>query len=84
MTCAEVLSRISAYYDGELESAERDQIASHLAECPSCSAHLEDLALIGELLRSDLTCEVPEGLWGRVAAAAQQTIPTRRLRVRSW
>ena len=84
MTCAEVLSRISAYYDGELESAARDQIASHLAECPICSAYLRDLALIGELLRSDRTCEVPEGLWGRVAAAAQQTIPARRLRVRSW
>jgi anti-sigma factor (TIGR02949 family) len=84
MTCTEVLSRISAYHDGELGPVERNRVASHLAGCPECSAYLRDLAVIRELLRSDRECAVPEGLWRRIAAAARQTPPARALRARRW
>jgi predicted anti-sigma-YlaC factor YlaD len=56
-----------------LESALRDSIGAHLADCPACRSYLEDLAQIGRLLRSDDACRVPEGMWGRIATAAQQT-----------
>ena len=72
MTCDEVLSKISPYYDGELEPAQHAQVASHLDDCPTCRAYFQGVAQIGEWLRGDRACEVPDGLWGRIAEAVQR------------
>ncbi|MHC4066208.1 MAG: anti-sigma factor family protein [Planctomycetota bacterium] len=84
MTCAEVLSEVSAYYDGELEAAQCDVVASHLADCPKCRAYLEDLTRIGGLLRADRGHEIPDGMWARIAVAAHNSQPSRGLRVGRW
>lgn len=84
MTCADVRASISAYYDGELPPAEREPIATHLAACPACRAVLHELVELGAVLRAGSAAEVSEEMWGRIAAAAQQTSTARRLRARIW
>jgi anti-sigma factor RsiW len=34
---------LSAYLDGELDAAAREQVESHLAACPICAVELESL-----------------------------------------
>lgn len=41
MTCAEILERLSACIDGELEAAERAAVESHVASCASCAEALK-------------------------------------------
>ena len=84
MTCVDVLPKLSGYHDGQLNPQDRDLVTGHLAECPRCNAYLRDVADIGNLLRSNLPDEVPEGTWGRIAAAAQHVAPRSRLRATAW
>ena len=44
--CAEMRPTISAHHDGELEPAQRELVAAHLADCPVCSTYLRDLGQI--------------------------------------
>ncbi len=62
MTCVDVLPKLSAYHDGELNPQDRDLVTGHLAECPRCNTYLRDVAGIGTLLRSNLPDEVPPGM----------------------
>ncbi|UCG32918.1 MAG: zf-HC2 domain-containing protein [Phycisphaerales bacterium] len=77
-------SKVSAYHDGELEPAQRDVVAAHLADCHACSAYLRDLGQIGRLLRQDRACQPPEDMWARIAAAAQGARPTRGSWAGGW
>lgn len=38
MRCPVVISRLSAFIDGELPDEQRRAVARHLAECPACAA----------------------------------------------
>jgi anti-sigma factor RsiW len=84
MNCAEMRPKISAYLDGELESAEQDAVAAHLAVCPACDAYLRDVRHIGRLLRQDEGCQLPEDMWRRIAAAAQGARPRKRRWAGGW
>lgn len=83
MTCAQVLSRISAYHDGELIACEREPIDAHVRSCPKCAAHLADLDRIGGMLRSCGPDEAPDGLWERIEVSARFRAPAWR-RARGW
>ena len=50
-SCADVRSRLEAFYDGEVPFAERLAIQNHLGECVSCSLEAEELTALGETLR---------------------------------
>lgn len=67
---AEVLS---AYLDGEVTAEERQHVSSHLATCPVCRQHLEELKRTGALVQGLEPVSAPEGLRQAVRA---------RLRVR--
>jgi anti-sigma factor RsiW len=41
---------LSAYHDGELDSAERAQVERHAAACPACAAELAELASLSRLV----------------------------------
>jgi anti-sigma factor RsiW len=43
MKCAKVRPLLVALLDGELSRSQEDVVASHLAACPACAAHLERL-----------------------------------------
>lgn len=74
MTCPndQLLHR---FHDGELASAERGVVATHLQSCDACSAKLQELRLIGDMIRSaPLPRIATETLdrWHRNALAMQE------------
>ncbi len=44
------IPQISAYHDGELSGARREQIEQHLRVCPQCAAELEELRRLSRQL----------------------------------
>jgi hypothetical protein len=66
---AHVEERLSAYLDGELAPAERQEVEAHLRGCDECARRLADFAALDALAR-DLPVEAPfgyfEALPGRV------------------
>jgi hypothetical protein len=67
MNCEETRRLLSCFHDGELEAAEREQIAAHVEICSNCADELAALAQLdrkSQLLRS---LEPPPDLWDRIA-----------------
>ncbi len=64
---------LSAYLDGEATAEERQQVSSHLATCPVCRQHLEELKRTRALVHALEPVSAPEGFRQAVRA---------RLRVR--
>ena len=81
MNCAEVRSKLSAYHDGELDAGLHERVAAHLAACGSCRAQLGGLTRLSELFQIGGQCDLPDEIWGRIAAAAQ---PRARRTWRRW
>ena len=48
-----VFEWLSAYHDGELSRSRRQQVETHLQDCPSCRAELETLQGLSALLQTD-------------------------------
>jgi hypothetical protein len=73
MSCDTVREHLGAYVDGEVTPALRDQIYSHVADCPGCASELTELHdLAGALSRAEVVA-VPPTLWhaieGRLPSA---------------
>ena len=43
MTCQELVELVTDYFDGALSERERARFEAHLAECPGCELHLEQM-----------------------------------------
>lgn len=54
LACSEVLSRLSAYLDGELEPAERERLEAHVKDCDRCTRFGGRFAAALGALRSSL------------------------------
>ena len=68
MKCEVCLELLEEYFDGELATAERDQVATHLIACASCSDEFATLTAEQEIFaRYDRGVEVPPFLWTRIA-----------------
>lgn len=65
LTCAATRRRLQAYHDDELPVAEQIAVTAHLEWCDGCAAALEDLQVVGDLLRDVLP--------GRAALVEEQT-----------
>ena len=50
-SCADVRSRLEAFYDGEVPFPERLAIQNHLSECVSCNLEAEEITALGSTLR---------------------------------
>ena len=50
--------RLSAYYDGELDAARREQVEAHLNGCAECRRALADLKSLSEALSADAVPEL--------------------------
>jgi anti-sigma factor RsiW len=68
--CDGVEPLLSAHLDGEVRSAERAALETHLAGCPSCAAELDQLRVVRSLVRSLPVRRLPEGVGPLPAAAA--------------
>jgi anti-sigma factor RsiW len=73
MTCNEVLDRLSAFHDGELDPVGSREVERHLDACPGCADALARMMELGERLRAEapyhrapdsLRARVSQGVWG--------------------
>lgn len=58
MPCAELVERVTEYLEGVMPAPELQRLEAHLAECPDCVRHVEQLRqtlrLVGALRADDL------------------------------
>lgn len=54
LTCALARRQLQGYHDGELSVDEQLAVSAHIDWCDDCAAALEDLAIVGALLRTAL------------------------------
>ena len=72
MTCEELSVELSAYYDGELQGVEKENVEQHLRSCKPCQDTLEKMggisrALTGLAGRSGEKHSMLEEIMNRVA-----------------
>jgi anti-sigma factor RsiW len=68
MTCRDVEALVSAYLDGELDSARSSALRGHLRGCAACRALADDHARIGGALADLEPAEPPPTMWDGVMA----------------
>lgn len=50
LVCRDAVALMTDYLDGRLETADRDRLERHLAECPHCSEYLAQLRVTVDAL----------------------------------
>jgi anti-sigma factor RsiW len=66
MNCAEVEILICEYVDGTLAPAGRAEVEHHLAECPACTALVQDSAAALQFIERAAQVEPPQELVSRI------------------
>ncbi len=69
MSCQKVMSMLSAYIDGEVQSSDAGMIKTHLSECDSCAAEWKALQAMTGMLRTTPEAEPPAFLLAQIEAA---------------
>jgi anti-sigma factor RsiW len=71
---------LSAYLDGELTPAERDQVDAHLESCPACRADLDEERDVRSAVRGLPAVDPPFGFYERILrdGPADPTQPKKR------
>jgi predicted anti-sigma-YlaC factor YlaD len=64
--CQELLSQVSDYIDGDLETVVCAELEAHLAECPDCRVVVDTLRRTILLYRCEPAAELPEGVRRRL------------------
>jgi anti-sigma factor RsiW len=78
MNCRDFTEFLNLYFDGELSARERAVFDEHLAECPDCTAYLQNYAETVRLGRAAFTgngavpAEVPADLVTAILAALKR------------
>jgi hypothetical protein len=67
--------RLSAYLDGELDSAAAGAVERHLAECADCRATLNQLGLVKQWAPGYTGVPATPELWGKVLKGIEQPVP---------
>ncbi|HEV7503267.1 MAG TPA: zf-HC2 domain-containing protein, partial [Vicinamibacteria bacterium] len=77
--------RLSAFLDGELSTADRAQVESHLRECPACAHELEELAAVDAFAR-EVPVPAPDGYFEELPARVRARVrrPARIPRPALW
>lgn len=69
MDCARCAEDLTAFLDDELNTAESDQIRSHLSECAACAGELRSLQEAADFVRShERNLEVRPETWRLIQA----------------
>lgn len=69
-SCAGNRKRLSAHIDAELPERVRRSVEDHLARCPACRSHFEDLLMLEQRLEQYHAPPLPAGLTTRILAEA--------------
>ena len=70
-TCEEYEALISALLDGALPDGDREELMTHMADCPVCRDYFNDQMAIRDAL-AGLETQAPEGFADRVMAQVRQ------------
>ncbi len=66
LSCRELIELVTAYDEGALSRRDRRRFERHIADCPHCTAYLEQMretiALVGRVELEDLPPQVCEDL----------------------
>jgi anti-sigma factor RsiW len=73
-TCRDVLSNISGYLDGELDSTACDAIEGHCLACPTCAAFVQGLRETVGLCRQAATVPLPDAVRRRALESVRQLL----------
>src|ERR1041384_916028 len=75
MNCAFDKEKLSGYYDGELEAAEKAEVERHIASCSECLRELGELKsaaiLVKELPRLRAPRSIAEGIAREIQTAGK-------------
>lgn len=82
MECREAVSWIHEYLDGTLGGQAQLQLKQHLQACSDCRAHLRDLELTEERIRTLKGPQVAKDLTDRIMNCLPP--PTKRRRIFAW
>jgi hypothetical protein len=69
MSCQKVMSMLSAYIDGEVQTSDAEMIESHLSECDPCASEWKALQAMTGMLRTTPEVEPPTFLLAQIEAA---------------
>jgi anti-sigma factor RsiW len=72
MNCKEILSRLHAYVDGEVQAKLMREMEEHLGVCPLCRSQVEHIRQVDNLLDTMSVPPLPEGFSARVMAEARR------------
>ena len=72
--CSEMLARISAYLDGDLDAAECQTIELHCRNCSRCAALVEGLRETIGLCREAGSTPLPESVRQRARASIERLL----------
>lgn len=72
MQCERAQEMLSPYLDGELPTAEREAVATHLEECRACFAVVSDYRRTGRTIAAAGREPLPSGLAERVRASLER------------
>jgi anti-sigma factor RsiW len=66
LSCQELVELVTAYLEGALINAEREQFEAHIASCRGCKAYLDQMRatieLVGQLTPADVPPEAEAAL----------------------
>src|SRR5437764_9578432 len=69
MKCNECLNLIEQYIDGEAPERDAEQVSAHLITCGDCAQEFEMLTAEQEIYACyDRELEIPQSMWGAIAA----------------
>jgi anti-sigma factor RsiW len=72
--CQTILTGISAYLDGELDTTACDAIERHCQECPRCATLVTGLRDTVGLCRQAGSVPLPESVWHRARASVRRLL----------
>ena len=81
----EYKEKLSAFLDGELTDAERDDVLTHLETCAACRTHLAELTALHDALSDMEDVDVPEGFAdGVLARLHEEKMPQKTKKSNLW
>lgn len=84
MACSDIMSRLDAYLDGELDETSATNVERHVATCPSCRSELSEARALSDAIRAHGTrFSAPEGL-SCAMSARLAALPTGQRRARRF
>ncbi|MGL4832597.1 MAG: mycothiol system anti-sigma-R factor [Propionibacteriaceae bacterium] len=67
-SCTEVIARVFAFLDGELDDQSCDEIRIHLMACEECLDYVDAETQLRVLIKKACCCSAPAALAQRIAA----------------